>query len=131
MKQSKVLSTYLIIAGALLSFIGGATLLMPVELKAGSGIDIAGNIGVLNDIRASSALVLALAVFTFLGALRPGLRGSASLIAPLMFLSMGTGRVISILADGMPVEGQIGATVLEFLLGITGLILFNRYREKS
>ncbi|MEM7367963.1 MAG: DUF4345 domain-containing protein [Bacteroidota bacterium] len=131
MKQSKVLTTYLTVAGLLLSFIGGATLLMPVELKAGSGIDIAGNIGVLNDVRASSALVLALAVFTFLGGLRPRLRVSASLIAPLMFLSLGTGRVISILADGMPVEGQIGATVLEFLFGITGVILFNMYREKN
>ena len=33
MKNSKVLKTYLIISGVLLTFIGGATLVIPVDMK--------------------------------------------------------------------------------------------------
>ena len=68
MRNSKVLKTFLVVSGLLLTFIGSATLFMPVEMKGGSGIDIAGNISVINDVRASSALFLAIAVLTILGA---------------------------------------------------------------
>ncbi|MEL6675421.1 MAG: DUF4345 domain-containing protein [Bacteroidota bacterium] len=131
MKDSKVLKAYLIVAGLLLAFIGGATLLMPVALKTGSGIDIAGNINVINDVRASSALLFSLAVVMLTGAFSPKLTYTASLLSAVLFLALGTGRVVSILADGMPVEGLIGATGLEFVLGIVGAILFIRFQEKK
>ena len=129
MKDSKALKVYLMIVGVLLSFIGGATLLMPEELKGNSGIDIAGNIGVLNDVRAASALLLAMGVLTLTGAFSDKLKFSASLVATVLFLSLGAGRLLSILLDGMPVEGQIGATLLEFVLGIAGAILFRTHRD--
>ncbi|MEM6347950.1 MAG: DUF4345 domain-containing protein [Bacteroidota bacterium] len=131
MRNSKALNAYLIISGLLLTFIGGVTLLMPVEMKTGSGIEVAGNISVLNDIRASSALLLSLAILNLLGAFSQKLKFSASLVSSILFLALGTGRVLSILIDGMPVEGLLGATLLEFILGIAGLILFIINREKN
>lgn len=131
MKNSKVLTAFLIVAGLLLAFIGGSTLLMPVEMKAGAGIDLAGNISVLNDTRASAALLFAVAILTFLGAFRENLKFTSTLVSSLLFLSLGVGRLLSILLDGMPVEGLLGATVLEFVLGITGAILFTTFRNKT
>ncbi|MEM6802040.1 MAG: DUF4345 domain-containing protein [Bacteroidota bacterium] len=131
MKNSKVLTAFLILSGLLLTFIGGSTLLMPVEMKAGAGIDIAGNISVLNDTRAAAALIFSTAILSLLGAFKPQLRFSASLASPLLFLSLGSGRLLSILLDGMPVEGLLGASILEFVLGITGAILFSVFRIKS
>jgi len=115
----------------LLTFIGGAQLLFPVEMKAGSGIDIAGNISVLNDTRAANALILVLALLTLAGAFIKRLTSTASLVSFLIFLSMGLGRVISIFLDGKPVEGLLGATVLEFVLGITGAAIYVISQEKK
>ena len=131
MKHSKVLKSYLILSGLLLTFIGGAQLLFPVEMKVGSGIDIAGNISVLNDTRAANALILVLALLTLAGDFIKRLTSTASLVSFLIFLSMGLGRVISIFLDGKPVEGLLGATVLEFVLGITGAAIYVISQEKK
>lgn len=131
MKDSKALKAFLIISGLLLTFIGGATLFIPVEMKTGAGIDIAGNISVINDVRASSALILGIALLTLLGAFQKGLTFTSTLAATLLFLSLGVGRLISILIDGMPVDGLVKATGLEFVLGIAGMILFIVFKEKQ
>lgn len=131
MKDSKALKAFLIISGLLLTFIGGATLFIPVEMKTGAGIDIAGNISVINDVRASSALILGIALLTLLGVFQKGLTFTSTLAATLLFLSLGVGRLISILIDGMPVDGLVKATGLEFVLGIAGMILFIVFKEKQ
>ncbi len=131
MQNSKVLRGYLIIAGALLTFIGGAQLLFPVAMKASSGIDLAGNISVINDIRAANALILAVALLSHTGAFVKRFTFTSSLVVPLLFLSLATGRIISILLDGMPVEGMLGATGLEVILGLIGAVFFTRYQEKG
>ncbi len=131
MKNSKVLKTFLVVSGLLLAFIGSATLFMPTEIKAGSGIEIGGDVNLLNDVRASAALLLMLAILTITGGFYKKLTFTSSLVSFLTFLAIGTGRVISIISDGMPVEGVVKATVLEFILGTAGLILFMIYREKN
>lgn len=128
MQSSKVLNTYLVIASLILTFVGGSQLLFPVAMKAGSGIDIAGSISVINDVRAANALILALALLIFSGVFRKDLTYTSTLVAPLLFLSMGLGRVMSLLVDGQPVTGLLGATGLETILGLVGLFLFLRHR---
>ncbi len=130
MKDSKALKAFLIISGLLLTFIGGATLFIPVEMKTGAGIDIAGNISVINDVRASSALLLGIALLTLLGVFQKGLTFTSTVAATLLFLSLGVGRLISILIDGMPVDGLVKATGLELILGVLGALLFNIYKNK-
>lgn len=131
MKNSNVLKAYLIVSGLLLTFIGGSTLVAPVEMKAGAGIDIAGNINVLNDVRAFSALILTFALTILLGVFNKKLTYTSTLISSLLFLSLGIGRLLSILLDGMPVDGLVKATGLEFILGIVGIIFFALYKNKS
>ncbi len=130
MENSKVLKLFLIISGLLLTFIGGATLFAPVAMKASAGIDISQSTSIINDVRASSALILAVALITILGVFIRKLTFTSTLISFTLFLSLGIGRAISILIDGFPVDGLVKATGLEFVLGIIGLILFNIYREK-
>ena len=129
MRNSKVHNGYLIVAGFILALIGGATLLMPVEMKASSGIDLADNVSVINDVRASSAVLLFSGVLIFLGALTPSLKFTSSLISAVLFIAIGLGRVLSVLLDGIPVEGQLGATGLELVLGTIGTILFITHRN--
>ena len=130
MKSSKILKTYLIFSGLLLIFFGGATLLMPLELKASFGINIPQNIDVLNDIRAYSALSLAIGILTVLGAFKSKLTYTSSLVVFIQFLALGFGRLLSMLLDGIQVAGIIG-TANEFFLGSIGAILFIKYQEKN
>jgi len=114
----------------LLTVIGGSTLLMPVVVKASSGIDLAGNINLLNDVRGGGALLLALALTTLIGAFSNLMRFTSTLLSVILFLSIGIGRIFSIVADGMPVESLIKATVVEFVVGSIGIALFLIYKEK-
>lgn len=129
MKNSKALKAFLIISGLLLTVIGGATLFMPIAIKAASGVDVSGNISVLNDIRASAALILSMAILIILGAFVKKFAYTSTLLSFLLFLSLGIGRALSILQDGMPVDGMVKATVLEFVLGIVGAFLFFKFQE--
>ena len=131
MRNSKALKVYLIISGLLLTFIGGATLLMPVQMKMSAGIDVAGNISVLNDIRAASALLFVVAMITILGVFLKKMTYTSSLISFLTFLALGLGRLISIAVDGDPVDGLMKATILEFVLGGIGAILFATHQLKN
>lgn len=131
MKNSIGLKIYLIISGLLLTVIGGSTLLMPVKMKATENIDIAGDISALNDVRAFSALLLATALLSLVGAFNKQLKYTSAFIMPLLFIALGVGRLISIVADGIPAEGMVMATVLEFVLGFIGLILFRVNRHNK
>ncbi|BDD12667.1 hypothetical protein FUAX_50990 (plasmid) [Fulvitalea axinellae] len=124
MKNSKALKIYLLVAGALLAFIGGSTLAMPVAMKAGVGIDIAGSVSVINDTRAFGAQLLAFGLLTVSAVFVNRLSYTATLVSSLIFLSLGIGRALSLTLDGMPVDGLVKATVLEFVLGLIGLVLF-------
>ncbi len=131
MNRSKILNIYLIISGLVLTAVGGLTTFNPINIKANEGIDIAGNPSGLNDVRAFGMLLLALAIVLFLGIFKGGLKKTANVVAFLLFLSLGIGRVISMLIDGMPSDGMMKATGLEFILGIIGLILFTRNHNQN
>ena len=130
MNTPKSLKIYLILSGLLLSFIGGATLLFPVMMKGSAGIDIANNVSVINDIRAGSALILAVAIISLVGAFSKSMRYTAAVMSFVLFLALGIGRLLSILQDGMPVDGLVKATILEFVLGLVGLLLFTKHKSK-
>lgn len=131
MKNSKVLKVYLFISGALLTFIGLNMAFMAVSFKEGSGIDVVGNINVLNDIRATGVLYMVLGIVMILGVFKQKLTFTASLFSPLIYLAVGTGRVISILQDGTPVDALMKATIVEFVIGAVGVFMFLKYQDKS
>lgn len=131
MTNSNVLKAYLFISGLLLTFIGGSTLIMPVQMKASAGIDLGGNISIINDVRAFAALILTFAVLAILGAFIKRLTYTSTLVSFLLFTALGLGRLLSIFLDGSPVDGLIKATGLELILGLLGLILFSIYKKKD
>ncbi len=131
MNSLKILKIYLFIAGLILTAIGSLTTFNPIAIKANEGIDIAGNSSALNDVRSFGVLLLAFAFFSFLGSFKNALRKSAAITIPLLFLSLGIGRLLSILLDGMPSDGMVKATGLEIILGILGLVLFSLNSKKQ
>lgn len=123
MNYSKTSRIYLFISGLILTGIGGLTSFSPILIKAKVGIDVAGNINSLNDIRSFGMLLLATASLFFLGSFKSSLRKSAIISSFLLFLSLGLGRILSIALDGMPSIEMIKGTGLEIFLGVVGLII--------
>lgn len=131
MKNSKILKAYLVVAGALLIFFGIATLSMPLELKGAFDINIPRDMNVLNDVRAYAALSLSLGVLAILGAFVPRLTYTSSLVVFVQFLALGLGRLVSMLLDGVPVDGNIIGMGNEFFLGIVGATVFVKHLKKG
>ena len=123
MNNSKILKIYLFVSGFILTAIGGLTAFNPVTIKANEGIQIAENASALSDVRSFGMLLVAMALFSFSGSIKSSLRKPATISSFLLFLSLGIGRLLSMLLDGMPSDGMVKATGLEIILGLAGLIL--------
>jgi len=127
MTNSSMVMVYLILSGLLLTVIGAPFLFMPEKMKSRQGIEISGDSSALNEIRGSSALILAVAILTILGIFIPSLTYSSVLFSALLFFSLGAGRLMSLILDGMPVKALIIATFVELILGIYGAVIFYIY----
>lgn len=44
---------------------------------------------------------------------------------------VGIGRVVSVLSDGLPAERLIKVTIVEFIVGIIGLVMLLKYKEEN
>ena len=129
MENSIVLKIFLAISGLLLVYIGGSFLIIPKKMKDGQGIDIAGDINMLAETRSASALILVFAILIILGIFQNSLTYISTLVSVLVLLSLGGGRLISILLDGIPVKALVIATIVELALGVVGGIIFFVFKE--
>jgi len=129
MKNSKILKTILFISGLIAAGIGGAVLFMPIAFNATSGIDLAGNISLLSEIRASGGLLLASGILIMSGAFVAKLAFTATVVSVLLYLSYGLSRILSMALDGMPAEGLVQATILEIIIGLLCVFSLIKYRE--
>ena len=130
MKNSMVLKAILLISGLIAAGVGGVILLMPAAFYAGYGIDLGGNVSLLNEIRAPGGAMLAAGILVMAGAFVARLTFTATVLATVLYLAYGLSRVLSIAIDGLPVEDLVFATVLELVVGAVCLVALVRYRER-
>lgn len=117
---------YLVIAGLLLLAIGGAILLAPHAVYDSNGIVLGDNPNLLSEIRAPGGLLAVSGIVTLLGALRSQLRASAVRFTTLVYGSFGLARLVSMALDGMPSSSIVGATSLELIVALVGLVILRR-----
>ena len=112
-----------------------ALCLIPVALSY--GLDPQRSLGYLFDVsvsnrngihifRAIMGLYLALVVFWSIGACRVEVRQAALYSLVVFMLGLASGRVVSIVLDGMPDWLLVFYLGLEFSAGISGLLLLNK-----
>ena len=131
MKNSKVLKTILLISGLIASGIGATILVAPGAFYATYGIELGGNLSLLNEIRASGGALLASGLLIMSGAFVDKLAFTAAVVSTLLYLSYGLSRVMSIAIDGMPVEGLVQAAVIEIVTGLACIFALVKYSEKQ
>lgn len=130
MTNSNPLKLVLFISGLIASSIGGAILFNPVAFYAANGIDLAGNVSLLNEIRASGGMLLAAGILIISGCFVARLRFTAVVVSCLLYLSYGLSRMLSFVIDGIPSEGLVQAAALEIVIGVVCVWVFTRHRER-
>jgi len=131
MKNSRVLKVVLFVSGLIAAGIGGAILVMPAAFYASNGIDLGGNVSLLNEIRASGGALLAAGILIISGCFVASLTFTAVVVASLLYLAYGLSRILSFGIDGMPSEGLMQAANLEIVIGVVCVCVFAKYREKQ
>lgn len=131
MKNSKALKTILLISGFIASAIGATILFSPGSFYASYGITFDGNINMLNEIRTSGGALLASGLLIMSGAFVDKMAFTAAVVSTLLYLSYGLSRVLSIVIDGVPVEGLLQAAVLEIVIGLACIFSLILYSEKQ
>jgi len=128
MKNPKVLKAILVVAGLVASVIGSLIVTMPETFYATNGIELAGNVSLLNELRAAGAALLATGLLIIAGALVSRMTFTSTLVAALLYLSYGLSRILSMAIDGLPAEGLLQAAALEVVIGLVCVFALARYR---
>ncbi|MGH1348179.1 MAG: DUF4345 domain-containing protein [Nannocystales bacterium] len=128
MNGSKILTIILLGSGILGTCVGAGLLLVPEMFHASSGIEIGGNVSLLSETRAPGGALLAIGALITAGAFVRHLRFTATVLATVVYLSYGLGRVLSMLVDGLPSSILVQAAILELVIGGVCLAALLRYR---
>lgn len=83
-----------------------------------------------NMLKAIMCLYLAICFALFLGMWKSKYWKAATQLNILFMLSLATGRVLSILLDGMPTQAYIVAMIVEFTLGFSSIYQLRRFQNQ-
>lgn len=128
MKNYKGIRIFLILASIIGLYVGIGLVFFPVELQAQSNIIIDGNPSHLSETRAPGSAILSASIFILIGAFRKKWTYISLIITALFFLSYGSGRLLSLILDGMPAEGLFATMIGELAVGLIALILVGRVK---
>lgn len=109
------------VAGVTALGIGGAILAAPHAFYASYGITLGDDPSLLSELRAPAAGLAALGLIMLGGIVRQTWAQLSIMSALVVFLAFPAGRMVGLVADGMPSNGILGAMILE--LGIAALCL--------
>ncbi|OJJ21170.1 hypothetical protein BKI52_11420 [marine bacterium AO1-C] len=102
----------------MLVFVGLMRLTNPVKTYAkNSGITLANDASLLNEMRGVSAVMLCGGVIIALGTIIPRLTFTSFAVASLIFIGFLVGRLVSLSADGKPSQQISQGIVFELVLG--------------
>lgn len=131
MKNSKVLKVILFISGLIAIGTGATILTMPVAFYTASGINLNGDVSLLNEVRASGGALLACGLLITLGAFVVKLTFTSAVISSLLYLSYGLSRMMSMIIDGLPADTLIQAVILELVIGLVCVLALMKFRIKE
>ena len=126
MQATRTHRVLLLVSGLLATVISGALVLTPQAFYATNGIVLGPDANLLSEVRAPGANLLALGVLMFVGAFVAGLTRSATAVGALVYLSYGTGRLVSWALDGNPGDGLLVAMAIEIVMGMLCLVTLLR-----
>lgn len=119
----------LVVLALTLVIFGGWRLVDPLGFYTFSGLDLPGEPGLLSEVRAAGAVIMISGLVVGLGALRPRWSRTAVVLAAVVFLALGLGRLLGIALDGSPGAEVLQGMVIELVFGVLALVAFFKYRD--
>ena len=120
---------YLTVAGLIGVALGTMILFAPIPFYAGYGIDPAGPVNLLNELRSHGLSLVGAGLFIATGAFLPRFAKAATVIAAGLYLSYGVSRLVAVALDGVPSSSLLLAAGIEIAIGLVGLGLLYRSRR--
>lgn len=114
------------VAGITALGIGAFILAAPHAFYASYGIALGPDPGLLSELRAPGAGLAAFGAVMLAGIFRPSLRQAAVVAALTVFIAFPAGRLVSLVADGLPSGAILGALALEIAIATLCLFAFRR-----
>lgn len=120
----------IILALTLVAF-GGWRLVDPRGFYTFSGLALPDAPGLSSEVRAAGGVIMASGLIVGLGALRPTWSRAAVVLAAVVFLALGLGRLLGVALDGSPGAGVVQGMVIELALGALALTAFFKYPHRD
>ncbi len=130
MLMSKFQKIILGFAGFIAFAIGSFITLAPFAFYASYGITLDSDPNLLNELRGPGANLAALGAVVMAGLFVQSLAKTSIAIALVIFLAFPVGRVIGIIADGMPSESVLAALAIEVVVAALLLVAFGKRSPK-
>nr|WP_295889732.1 DUF4345 domain-containing protein [uncultured Devosia sp.] len=113
-------------AGGIAVGLGSLILLVPAAFYAGYGLNLTGQVTLLNELRSHGLSLIGIGLFVITGAFVPRLATSAALVAALFYLSYGLSRLVGLALDGWPGQGLALSGAVELVVGSIALLIYRR-----
>lgn len=112
------------LSGLLLTVLGLLRLTNPINTYSkNSGISLSNDVNLLNEIRGVSAVTLCSGIIILLGTVLDQIKIYSIVIAILIFIGIGIGRLVSLIADGKPNKKIIQALIFELVFGVLNIFV--------
>ena len=129
MKKSRGFRIILIVLALTLVVFGGCRLVYTGGFYAFSGLEPPDHPGLLSEARGAGGIILASGLLVGLGAFRRGWSRTSVVLAALVFLSLGMGRLLGIALDGPPGPDVMKGMAVELVFGGLALCAFFSYGD--
>lgn len=131
MQQPRALKVILLVIALTLLIFGGWRLVDPSGFYAFSGLQPPDGAGSLSEVRAAGGAIMISGLSVGLGVFRQRWSRTSVVIAAVIFLGLGLGRLVGIVLDGSPGAEVIQGMVIELAFGILALVAFFTYVDRD
>jgi len=129
MKNALGEKAVLAVAGGIAVGIGLLVGFSPTAFYASSEIILGDNASLLSEIRAPAIALIVFGLTILAAIVVPKIRDAALVVAAMLYLSYGGGRLISLAVDGLPHTNLLFAMALEIGIGLLCAFTFWRRAE--
>jgi hypothetical protein len=117
------LKIFLTLAGLIAVGLGTLILLAPVAFYASYGLDLAGQVTLLNELRSHGLSLIGIGLFIMTGAVISRLATAALAVSAFFYLSYGLSRLVGLALDGWPGQGLVLTGAIELAVGSLALLI--------
>lgn len=121
----------LFVAGSILAMIGACIIFAPTAFYASSGINLGGDVSLLNEMKAPAGMLLVAGLFIVSAVVFRRLVVQASLLSAMVYLSYAGSRTVSMLLDGLPALELVQAAIVEAIVGFVCLVILVWQRNQK